>query len=504
MLMLRERAGADPRAVTPVASGSTAAAPLLLLAAALLLRAPGFLGAVIDPDEGLYIVQAAAWLDGRWPYVAVWDMHPPGAPALMALVHAFIADPVMAMRVTGVLAVTATACGLRAIARLVGAGPRTALAAGLLYVAYSTVQGGLATNTEILFAPFVALVAWLLLRETTRAATPRAGIVLAAGLAAGIALWIKQINALESSALWLTLIAVARPRVARIAALAGVFAFGAGLPTLGMGAGYWLAGGFDPWIQGNLWALVGYGDVPGEWPGWRRGVVPALPHLMPLVLAAAGLLAADRVLRRRVRLLLPWLAAGVMSVIAPLKFYDHYFLILLPPLCLLAALGLSALASLVLRAEFRRAGFAAGIALLAALPVTDMFVPRLAFGLGLRHDPARGVAAVVESALRPGEALFVANWHPVVYALTGQAPPTRLAFPGHLAGNFAHVTGVDPEAELARVLALPPGVIVVAPSQWPGVRPVAQAALEAALERDYELVGEVPDRDGPVQVWRRR
>ncbi|WP_270938807.1 hypothetical protein, partial [Falsiroseomonas oryzae] len=98
-------------------------APLLFCAAALLLRAPGFVASVIDPDEGLYLLQAVAWLEGGWPWIAVWDMHPPGAPALLALVHALVPDPVIAMRLAGALAVAATATGLHALARLLGAGP---------------------------------------------------------------------------------------------------------------------------------------------------------------------------------------------------------------------------------------------------------------------------------------------------------------------------------------------------------------------------------------------
>ena len=56
-----------------------------LLTAALVLRGPSFVPAVIDIDEGLYMLQAREWLRGGLPYVAAWDMHPVGAPALFAL-----------------------------------------------------------------------------------------------------------------------------------------------------------------------------------------------------------------------------------------------------------------------------------------------------------------------------------------------------------------------------------------------------------------------------------
>ncbi|WP_372622994.1 glycosyltransferase family 39 protein [Falsiroseomonas sp.] len=481
----------------------------LFLAVALLLRALSFTAALIDPDEGLYLLQAVTWLQGGWPYLAIWDMHPPGAPALIALVHALVPEPVIALRLTGVLAVTATACGLRALARLLGAPPAAALGAGLLYIAHTIVLGGLATNTEVLFAPFVVLAALLLLREALSAAPPRAGMVLAAGLAAGFALFIKQVTAIETSALWLTMcgaaLAAGRLAPGRIPLLAAAFALGAALPSLGVAAGYWAGGEIDAWLEGNLFAPLRYADTDGYWPGLRQGLFGALPHLGWLALAALGVLAGDAGIRRAGLLLLPWLVGAALAVAAPWKFYLHYFLILMAPLSVLAVLGLTALARIAIRPPFAARAFALGVALLAAMPVVDTVMPRLAHGLGLRGtDPVRQVAALAAEALRPGEALFVANWHVTPYVLAGEPPPTRLAFPAHLAGRFAGVTGEDVDAELARVLALPPGVIVVAPAFWPLIRPEARAAIEAALARGYALFATVQDGSYEVEVWRRR
>ena len=62
--------------------------PLFFFVLALLLRSFSFVAAVIDTDEGLYMLQAREWLEGRWPITAVWDMHPVGAPALVAVAMA--------------------------------------------------------------------------------------------------------------------------------------------------------------------------------------------------------------------------------------------------------------------------------------------------------------------------------------------------------------------------------------------------------------------------------
>ena len=485
--------------------------PLLIVLAALLLRAPWFGAAVLDPDEGLYLVQARAWLGGGWPYQAVWDMHPLGAPGLLAVANLLVPAPLLALRLAGVAAVAAAGLLLRALVRRLGAGEAAGLAAGLLYVAHSLVLGGLATNTEILFAPFVVLGALLLLGEARQPAPPRAGQVLAAGLAFGVALWVKQVVALEASALWLTLVgvALARRRMgwARVPLLAFVFALGCALPSAATAGVYALRGEFESWLHANLWVLFGYGEVAGEAPGLRRGLLTALPHLLWLMAAALAVrLGArrDGGLRGQAALLLPWLVAAAVQAAAPGKYFDHYFLMLLPPLSALAALGLAGMARAVARRRWR-AGLVLGLAgAIAAMPVAAAVLPRLAGGIGWRiADPPHQVAAIARQALGPGEVLWVANWHPVVYALAGVDPPTRFAFPGHLAGVHAGLTGIDPEAEIARVLALPPRLIVIAPARWRLMRPAAQAAVTAALA-EYELIATVADAEGPVEVWRRR
>lgn len=490
--------------MTGVGRSWTGWPPLAFLGLALLMRAPGFRAAVLDPDEGLYLVQAQAWLRGGWPFVAVWDMHPPGAPALLVPALALGGDPIVALRLMGVAAVATTASLLHALARRLGAGPGPALAAGLIYTAYSTIPGALATNTEILFAPFIALAALLLVTEARRAAPPRAGAVFAAGLAAGMAIWIKQVTALEASALWLTMAGcgMAGGRIGpwRLLGLAALFALGAGAPSIGVGAGYWAAGQGEAWWHANILAALHYVGPGEEAAELRRRLIGAVPAIGPLVLAT---LPAWR--ERTAWLVLPWLAGSALAVAAPMKFYDHYMLILAPPLSLLAAFGLAALVRRAVVPGLQGRGFAVLVALLMAMPMGGMLLPRLAEGIGLRgEDPVRATARVAAEALRPGEALFVANWHAATYALARVPPPTRLAFPAHLSGRDTALAGIDTQAELLRVLALPPGVIVVDPGRWGPIRAEARAAIEAALARDYVLAATIQDGRGPVEVWRHR
>ena len=140
---------------------------------ALLARGFGFIPSVLDPDESLYLLQAREWLRGGWPYVAVWDMHPVGAPAIIALGFLLFGESIASARLVGALSVALTGFLLFRIVVLARCGRATGFAAGVLYVAHSVLPGGLATNTEILLAPFVAggvALALLAARELLEAA----------------------------------------------------------------------------------------------------------------------------------------------------------------------------------------------------------------------------------------------------------------------------------------------------------------------------------------------
>lgn len=492
-------------------------APLLLLLLPFLLRAVALPASVLDPDEGLYLVQAIAWLKGGWPYLAVWDMHPVGAPALLTVAVALAPSPLVALRLAGMVAVAVTSLLLMRLVMRLGAGRAAGFAAGLLYACHTLVLGGLATNTEILFAPFMVAGATLILAETLAAGAPRPGLaacpprpgmVFLGGLWFGCALWVKQVAGLEASALWLTLACVVlvekRAGIPRVLLLALVFALGCALPTAVTAGAYAAMGAFGEWWHSNVTVLMHYAAVEDGSPGLRRGLAAALGFLLWLLAAAALLGLAPRPAIRRGALLLPWLGAALLQAVAPGKYFDHYFLMLLPPLCALAALGLQAAALRAARRGARAGAVVVLAAAIAALPVSAMLLPRLGHGFGWRGaDPPAQVAAIARVEVGPGDSVFIANWHPVVYALAGLDPPTRFAFPSHLAGLHAGLTGLDQDAELARVLALPPRLIVIAPARWWLVRPEARAMIEAALVR-YDRIAQVEDGDGPVEVWRRR
>jgi 4-amino-4-deoxy-L-arabinose transferase-like glycosyltransferase len=486
--------------------------PLLMLAAAILLRGVGFLFAVIDTDEGLYLVQAREWLRGNWPLVAVWDMHPVGAPALYALALAAFGDGVAAIRWLGVVCVAAAGTGLHALVRAAGGATLLGLAAGLGYIAHSVLLYGLSSNTEVLFAPFVI---WAMVIGTRSAVAaldqgiaPTWSRLLVMGLLIGLGFAIKPVVTPEGCLAFalLTLPALWRGRLppGRFLAMAAAYAALALLPSALLGLAYALRGQFWAWIDGSLLA-------PWRYSLARVGLQVALARSQTALLILAGpvLLALVALWRRLsdrgpegrlTRLGLIWFLMASCAIIGPGFFYQHYFLLWLPPLAVLAAIGLGELAQLA-RPERQRAVFLGLLVLLCLGAWRQEAALRLERGLWVA-DPVREVARAIRERLQPGEAIFVANYHPVLYALTDAALPTRFVFPEHLTGNFTQVAGIDADAELRRVLASRPRFVVVDRGWWPQVGERGKAILSEALSRDYELELTIPEERGPVELWR--
>jgi hypothetical protein len=224
--------------------------------------------------------------------------------------------------------------------------------------------------------------------------------------------------------------------------------------------------------------------------------------LWPLLLALAGVMLARGERLRVIGLL--WFLAATLAVAGPAHFFPHYFLIWLPPLCLLAALGLQALAR-----RLAPGRMAVTMALLLGLVALDPWrldsAARLERGANLLAPdvPAR-VAALIAAELPPGEAIFVPNYQPIVYFLARAGIPTRFPFPIHLTGAFANLAGASTDGEVGRILATKPRFIVIDRGYWGTMRPAAANAIAAALEAGYELAYVFPDERNMIELWRVR
>ena len=170
---------------------------------------------------------------------------------------------------------------------------------------------------------------------------------------------------------------------------------------------------------------------------------------LPLLFAVLGYLRGRASRPAPLDFLACWAVAAILAVAIFPGLYLHYALPLLGPLAVLSA-------PFFARPGIGVLGFAALIVL--NLATSDMF------DLRARARARPAAAALVEQVrqVTPHGRLLVFGMPSYLYAETGSAPPSVLAFPAHFyEGAEAGASGIDEVAELRRVLRAGPETVVV-------------------------------------------
>ncbi len=462
-------------------------APLLIVLAVVAARAQTFADPVLGFDEQYYLLVADRWLHGALPYVDIWDRKPLGLFALYALAQLPPGDPFVLYKLLAAGFVATTALTIRRAA-LREAGPFGATAAALLYVFWLNFMEGEGGQSPV-FYNLPVLMAALLIRRGLERRGPLDRCGLAAMLLMGLAIQVKYTAVFEAAFFGLALVRAAQREwgvAPRLAGWALVWALAALGPTLAVWATYAVMGHGQAFLFANFLSI--FGRLPDPLPDRMAGLAAIAAILTPLVILAA--LARRR--WRRLTFIQRWVLAAALGVLLFGAFLSpSYGLPLVAPLCLCAApwLGRSRVTQTVT------------LVLLALSFVGGtLAVRQIIIGKGNRAE-----ALAVAAAARPqhGGCIWVWDGYPALYQLTGSCVPTRWAFPGHLNTSdegSVRAIGVDPEAEVRRILATRPEAIV---SDSPAYRlgnPATRALVEAELSRSYRLVARVPTGPGRVRL----
>jgi hypothetical protein len=239
---------------------------------------------------------------------------------------------------------------------------------------------------------------------------------------------------------------------------------------------------------------------------------PSIAHVLrdlprSFIIPFAAMLAAAAIAwkrpDRRVGLVLAWAVAAVIDVALPGKFWPHYFLLIMAPAALLAGV----VAAKLYRARGRLSAWAVpALVLLACNPVgvyADSMRAR-AFG---QNDAPELVARLIREDLSPGASIFVFNYQPVVYFLTGAKLPTRHVLPADWSRRFSAVTGVNPLKELDKVFGTQPEYVVFLDTDWIKMGDDVLASFHrhlASYKRQFEVTDEqILPHPATVEVYRR-
>ncbi len=434
---------------------------LMIVSIACAARVFTLFTASIDADEGVYLVMAQQWQHGGLPYVAVWDQHPPGLPALLVAVLDVVFDPVLGAHLAALAAVVATAVVIHQICWRHANSARAGLIAALFYVICISRWPGLSANTEIFNNLIVTFAAYHLITAARRPSSLSRAVMAAFVL--GIGLQFKYVVFPEAVLLSLAYL-VASYRLNRDLGDAGVaagFMMLAGLlPTFLVVVYFWSQGALQTFLSANIGANVTYVALV---PPLREIVYDSTAGMLPII--GAVIVIGYAILCRvwwRPRWtaisslqawIFLWIIAAALDVCLPMKFFRHYFFALYPPVCLGATLALDALTAA------RRKSSAYGLVVLLAAPTTlwVMGIVRAAPWDG--EDVPHTIAQVVQQAgARDGD-LYVYRYQPVIYALARLRPPTPYVMTLEIS-EFSESAHTDGVAEMEQIMGARPRFVV--------------------------------------------
>ena len=319
--------GPRPDDPSPERSLSPAWYALLVMAAAVVSHLPGLDRRLFDPDEAAIATLGNVMAHGGVLYRDAIDRKPPLAPLLYAA--SFLVTGTRDLRPLHLL----LALGLGGAALILAAEARRLAgaragwwAAGLLIagaIAARPAAGQAANYSQLALLPACGAIV------AARRGTLRSAIV--GGVLLGLAVLTRQTWILGLAPAMLAAWMTGERRPSRPALLA----LATGL-TVGSIAVLVPFGAFFRWtFTSNTSVLEVSQSVHVTGRAWASISLFLVGHLAIVWLAA----------RRGLRMcdidLWLWVAAGIVSVCVGLRFFDHYWFQVLPPLCLLAALGIA-------------------------------------------------------------------------------------------------------------------------------------------------------------------
>lgn len=453
------------------------------------LRFSTFFQSLIDVDESLYLLMSQSILNGQVPYVAVWDQKPPGIYILFSLAQLLLGHSIISIRILACIAITITCYLLYRLGNVISNNlPGIGLLAGIIYAFLSLINGGLASNTEIFFTPFVVLAFYLLFLSGLHSTKPfnQSNLRLfVIGLVMGLAIQIKPLVGFDFIAILIIVVVdsyfkAVNPRKYFFNTILSctLLIIGAILPFFFVATYFVLTGHFADYVYANFTANKIYSvDNPFSFSLFSQALKTQFRTATVLWLCAFSTpvyLVLDKQTnleeKKKLWFVLLWLLTALIATCFTKRFYTHYFLQLLPPLCIVSSYVLIA----VTYREEKRATLKKYIVLFLLLfPLfKETATPPLRMGknfIKFRYiqrrenwnDTPAITANYLKGRINQQDYIYVIGYDPILYYLVPAKIPTKYVFSKWLTNKgFSHYSGSNPIQELDLIMKKKPIYII--------------------------------------------
>ena len=463
----------------------------------ILLRWSSFYQSVIDWDESLYILVAKAWSEGNPPYTTIWDNKPPGIYIIFLSALSLLGHSILSIRILACLFVAITCFFLYKTGSLIEHnGREIGLLSGSLYAIGTVSDGsnsGVASNTEIFFAPFVMIAFYLLFKNNFYFAeylSKKHLNLFLIGLLLGIGFEIKYVVLFDFFALSLvlvfTFIRQSRLKIRYLLIFQSILLLFLGFvsPLIIVSLFFWLIGHFDNYIYAIFTAnKLRTLDLEFSFLAPLKAIVGQI-RIYPFFWFSILSVSIYLFIKKSISIREKWILSDFIvcfftnllgiCIVFRGSFYHHYFLQLLPSLCLVTAYFLVILVPSSIKVEKSRYRLYLILGVLLIFLTTTPYVFKALIsntkyvyfthvkGIRYWNDTPALIAEYLKPKINPSDYIYVVDSIPVVYFLTDAKIPSRYAFPPFLLiqKDLPNITGVVPLEELNLILQKQPVYII--------------------------------------------
>lgn len=463
----------------------------LILIITFILRIDTFFVSSYDWDESLYFLGAKSLLDGNLPYLEVWDHKPPSIFFMHALSIAVFGDSFISIRISACLAIALTGFALfQLLKRDSNESLRLGMLSAVLFIFAMNLNGGKAANSEVYYLPFIVF-AFVFVKHFHLSLTisPKLSAnwfyILLSGIFISVAGSINYLAFLYGLPLAIYILSFRTKDILTGYAIRYLLILAAlGLSGIAIIFGpillvYYLSGNWSEFIYANFTANTIYISVEHQ-PFSVTELVSALANQFSANWLAWGLAASYFLIMnfektpnpRNTYLLisLGWLTAGLIAVLVSRLYWPHYFLQMNPGVCILAGLTLNQISTSLLQQSNRLA--AIGIIFILtggyynsikdiAKESASKLVNRYVKHIEHWGDTTQKIAHQIANQITHNDYILVADYNPMIYALSGAKIPTKYVFPPFLIGKTsAKMLPISLKDEMALILAKRPIYII--------------------------------------------
>ena len=317
---------------------------ILIIFAALSLRM-FFLHEPLECDEGLYAYIGQEILRGDIPYRDAIDHKPPGIHYIYAAIIATFGATPEGIRIGSAICSIGTLMAIFFCTRRVY-GTKAGLWSSLLFGIFSSgpLIRGAGSNTEVFMVLPIVLSMYLLIVWFEK---PNIMILTGSGLLVGCALVIKTVALphVIAGLVFTIVLTVGKRNWIKTATNAAVFLASSSVPLLAVMLFFYLNGSFHDYYYWTIEFNKMYGktSLAAFFSNMRHGFSVTGPELLPLVALATPvvLLILSKLRTKPSLFLVASVLAALLGLSMPTRFYEHYFIQIVPPLAILAGASLA-------------------------------------------------------------------------------------------------------------------------------------------------------------------